>query len=193
MQDPSAQAVAKVYANALLGAADGDQILEEGQSFVDDVLDKNPAFRDLLFSTVVNQDDKLGFIERVVAPRSTPLFANFLRVLVRNQRMELLPLVMKMAAIENNRLHGRQPVVIRTARALTDEQHQQIQDQLRSRLPFEPMLEVEIQPELLGGLIIQIGDTVYDSSLRSRMKQLRGRLRQRSHHEIQRARDRFSS
>lgn len=193
LQDPSAQAVASVYADALLGAADGNDILEEGHSFLDDVLTANPAFQDLLFSNIVSHDDKLGLIERVVAPRSTPVFANFLRVLVRNNRMELLPLVMRMATIQNDRRNGRQPVVVRTPRPLTDEQYQQIQNQLRSQLSFEPILHVEIQPELLGGLIIQIGDTVYDSSLRSRMKQLRGRLRQRSHHEIQRARDRFSS
>ncbi len=193
MQDPSAQAVAKVYADALLSASDGGEILEDGHSFIDDVLEANPAFRDLLFSNVVSQDDKLGLIERVVAPRSTPLFTNFLRVLIRNNRMELLPLVMQMATIQNDRRQGRQPVIVRTARSLTDEQFQQIQNQLRSSLPFEPILQIEVQPELLGGLIIQIGDTVYDSSLRSRMKQLRGRLRQRSHHEIQRARDRFGS
>ncbi|MCA9036130.1 MAG: F0F1 ATP synthase subunit delta, partial [Planctomycetaceae bacterium] len=43
-----------------------------------------------------------------------------------------------------------------------------------------------------GGLIIQVGDTVYDSSLRSRLQQLRGRLVEKALNEIQSGRDRFS-
>jgi F-type H+-transporting ATPase subunit delta len=43
----------------------------------------------------------------------------------------------------------------------------------------------------LGGIVIRVGDTIYDSSLALRIKQLRERLRQRSLHEIQSGRDRF--
>jgi F-type H+-transporting ATPase subunit delta len=57
---------------------------------------------------------------------------------------------------------------------------------------FEPILETRLDTSLLGGVIIRIGDTVYDSSLRTRMKQLHERLRERSLHEIQVGRDRFS-
>ena len=49
-----------------------------------------------------------------------------------------------------------------------------------------------VGPEILGGLIVRIGDTVYDSSLRTRLRQMSGRLRERCLHEIQRGRDRFS-
>ena len=49
-----------------------------------------------------------------------------------------------------------------------------------------------VDPDILGGLRIRVGDTVYDGSLRARLTQLRHRVRERSLHEIQSGRNRFS-
>ena len=49
----------------------------------------------------------------------------------------------------------------------------------------------EVNPAILGGMVIRVGDTVYDSSLKARLRQLRGRLKQQATHEIQSGRDRF--
>ncbi|MGH7127771.1 MAG: F0F1 ATP synthase subunit delta [Planctomycetaceae bacterium] len=46
---------------------------------------------------------------------------------------------------------------------------------------------------MLGGMVVQIGDSVYDMSLQARLNQLRERLRKRTLHEIQSRRDRFRS
>jgi F-type H+-transporting ATPase subunit delta len=67
----------------------------------------------------------------------------------------------------------------------------QVRQQLTATLPFEPILKPEVDESLLGGLVIQIGDTVYDTSLRTRVNQLRDNLRRRSQNEVQRQRDRF--
>jgi F-type H+-transporting ATPase subunit delta len=83
-------------------------------------------------------------------------------------------------------------VTVVSARPLPDEWRDRIRRRLEETLPFKPIIENKVDPGILGGLIIQVGDTVYDSSLQARMKQLRGRLRQRSLHEIQSGRDRFS-
>ena len=50
----------------------------------------------------------------------------------------------------------------------------------------------QVDESLIGGLVIQVGDTVYDSSLRTRIKTLAGRLTERTLNEIQSGRDRFS-
>ena len=63
---------------------------------------------------------------------------------------------------------------------------------LRTQFGFDAILEESVDAELLGGIVLQVGDTVYDSSLRSRLKMLQGRLVERAFNEIQIGRDRFS-
>ncbi len=76
---------------------------------------------------------------------------------------------------------------------LSDQSRDRIRQRLAESLPFEPILETQVDPSLIGGIVIRVGDTVYDSSLATRVTQLRDRLQQRSLYEIQSGRDRFSS
>ena len=69
---------------------------------------------------------------------------------------------------------------------------EKIREKLASVLAAQPVVESVVDPKVLGGLRIRVGDTVYDGSLRARLKQLRHRVRERSLHEIQSGRDRFS-
>ncbi len=54
------------------------------------------------------------------------------------------------------------------------------------------MITLEVDPSLIGGLVIQVGDEVYDASVRNRLEQLRGRLIERKTHEIQSRRDQLT-
>jgi F-type H+-transporting ATPase subunit delta len=195
LEDPSSQAVAKVYATALINAAGGqaDAVLEEFGSFVEEVLQKSPDFNRLLTSPMLSRDDKLGIVDRVLGSRASDMFANFVRVLARHDRLDLLSVILGQGrAIAENRL-GRKRVQVTSARPLNDNERRSLEERLRSQFAFQPVLIARVDAALLGGLVIQVGDTVYDSSLRTRLKQLRGRLRQRSLHEIQSGRNRFSS
>lgn len=166
--------------------------LEEGQSFVDDVLQRNPDLERLLVSPTINRGDKLKLIERVVTGRGSEFITSFLKVLARHDRLDLLPNILQAARIQHERSSGRKRVSIKTAKPLSDEFRKAIGDKLRSGFAFEPILEAETDPSLIGGMVIRVDDTVYDSSLRTQLKQLRARLRERSLHEIQTGRNRFS-
>ena len=195
LEDPSAQALARVYANAFLdavGHGNAGGALEEFASFVDDVLGKFPDFNAVLLSGVVSRDKKIRLIDRVVGSQGTPLFVNFLRVLANHDRLDLLPHILNETTIEHERRSNRRRVQVATARPLSEKALASISGRIRESMGFEPILETRLDRSLLGGVIIRIGDTVYDSSLRTRMKQLNERLHERSLHEIQVGRDRFS-
>ena len=195
MDDPGTRRVAKLYAEAFVAASQAsgtDSSIEEFQSFLDDVLGHQPEFAAVLCSGYGNRDDKLKLIDRVVAPFASDLFANFLRVLARKDRLNLLPQILQEAGLRNEVLKGKQRVQVTTAVDLSAEQLEKIRQSLNEKLPFEPIIEAQTDPTLIGGMVIRVQDTIYDSSVRSRMKQLRERLRQRSLHEIQSGRDRFS-
>ena len=52
----------------------------------------------------------------------------------------------------------------------------ELQQTLASKLGKQPILSVRVEPELLGGLVVQVGDRVYDSSVRTRLDSLRNTL-----------------
>ena len=194
LEDPGSLAVSRVYADAFLQAA-GDragELLEEFTSFQDDVLAKQPEFARLLTGRSLGRDEKIRLIDRVIAPQASELFANFLRVLARHDRLDLLPSILHEAHIRHEKALGRRRVTVTSAVPLSDDTLAQVRERLQSALSFEPVIIPQVDPKVLGGLVIQVGDTVYDTSLRARLNQLRVRLRQRSSYEIQSGRDRFS-
>lgn len=195
MEDPSAQAVAQVYADAFLGSVPANQVsgaLEEFASFIDDVLHRHPEFANMLMSSMLNRDEKLALVARVVSGHASEAFASFLRVLAKHDRLELLPLILRQSQLLHEDRGGQKRVQVTSAQPLSDETLQAVRQSLANAFPFQPIIEAHTDPSLLGGLRIRIGDTVYDSSLRTRLKQLRDRLRMRSLHEIQSGRNRFS-
>ena len=195
MEDPSARAIARVYATALVDAAAsagvGD-VLDELASFLDDVLEAQPEFHSILVGMAVGRDQKVAMIERVVGPVGTAVLTSFLTTLARHERLDLLPLVLEEARLSEDTRGGRKSVQVTSSQPLDPETLESIRASLDSALPFTPILDTQVDSSLIGGLVIQIENTVYDSSLRTRIKQLRDRMRERSLHEIQSGRDRFS-
>ena len=195
LEDPGAQAVASLYARSYLSAAKENDVADTDQeiaSFVSEVLGQNPEFRDILVSDSISRDDKLSLIDRALAPKCSEFFANFLRVLVRHGRIGLVEQIREVVDELQEDMAGQKRVQVRSARPLSDSSRSQIIEQLKSKLGFDPILRESIEESLIGGLIIQVGDTVYDSSLRTRLKTLAGRLTERTLNEIQSGRDRFS-
>ena len=82
---------------------------------------------------------------------------------------------------------------MRSAVTLSPAQLDSIRTQLKAALSTDPILIPQVEPALLGGLIIQVQDTIFDGSVATRLTNLKQRLRERYVHEIQGGRDRFSS
>lgn len=192
---PGARSVAKVYSQAYIDSAGAEgtaAALEELGSFVNDVLAANPEFERLLRTQELTDEGKMQLLEKVVVPRSTPLFANFIRVVAHHDRLELLPLIYQLAVQEFEQRQGQRRVQVTSAIELSQQALDSIRNTMASALSTQPILETRIDPSLLGGMKIRVGDTVYDGSLKTQVKQLRARLRERCLNEIQRGRDRFS-
>ena len=195
LEDPGALAVATLYARSYLSGAlqSGNTTPEEELgSFVDDVLAVRPDFSNLLLSDSLGREDKLAIVERVVVPKSSEYFANFLRVLIRHGRLDMLPLIRQVLSKVQEEAAGKRQVRVKSAKPLSNGARSQICEQLKNKLGFDPVLHESVDASLIGGLVLQVGDTVYDSSLRSRLKQLKGRLVEKALNEIQSGRDRFS-
>ena len=194
LDDPGTLAIARVYSDAFLNAA-GDNAaerIEEFISFLEDVLAANPQFESMLITSLSNRDEKLGFIDRVVAPHSSEFFANYLRVLAQHDRLGILKEVLATARLEYEKRNGQQRVQVVSVKPLDQATLARVKERVAEAFGFEPIIEPQTDSSLIGGIVIRVGNSVYDGSLRSWLKQLAKKMHQGSLHEIQSGRDRFS-
>jgi F-type H+-transporting ATPase subunit delta len=195
--DTNVVPIAFVYARALYDAAEKAGqlagVIEEYESLVRDVLARNPAFEKMLSSSIIGRSDREGTLRRAFEGRVSKIFLNFLLVLNDHGRLEILrPILAQLHGIRDERL-GLVPVQVRSAVPLDAAQEKALRDRLAAIIAGQPVIHSDVDPALLGGLVIRVGDTVYDASVRTQLKRLREQLLQRSTHEIQSRRDQFSS
>jgi F-type H+-transporting ATPase subunit delta len=171
--------LARVYAESLLTLAQqenaADTIGDELRGVAVEVVGKNPAVAQFLDSPAVTAKTKLPILGSAFGSTSD-LFKKFLHVLTQNNRLGLLRDIHAAYQTIRDRQAGRVRVVVRSAAALDDKQKGELQQTLASKLGKEPILTVRVEPELLGGLIVQVGDRVYDSSVRTRLDTYRNTL-----------------
>ncbi len=195
--DVSVKRLAKVYAESLLNAAQARsqaaQVLEEIDSLIDDVFKNDLRIEALLSSAAVGRYARKDAIVKTFAGRASKTFYHFLLVLNDHERLDLLRPIRRSLHELNDERTRRLRVHVYSAIPLTDEYQARIRDRIRNFFQLEPVLILYVDDALLGGLKVRIGDTVYDSTVRTRIINLRNQLIARSSHEIQSRRNRFSS
>jgi F-type H+-transporting ATPase subunit delta len=194
--DVGAQGVAHVYAEALLNAADkqgqSDQVLESLESLIRDLFSADPHLEMFLSSSAIGRDRKTQMIDRVFGKKASPLFVDFLLVLNDHERLDLIRPILAAAKEIRDERARRIRVQVRSAVPLSEEQADRLRQQLKDELKVDPILQPEVDPELLGGVVVRVGDWLYDASVRAKLDSIRNQLIARSSHEIQSGRDRFS-
>jgi F-type H+-transporting ATPase subunit delta len=194
--DETADELARTYADALLNVAENhgtvDEVLGELDAIRADVFERFPTFAALMGSPFRTAAEKDRLITRALEGRADPTVVKFLRVLNRHGRLGLLGPVGHAARTAWDRRQNRRPVTVRSAVPLTDGQVGALRDRLAAMLRATPVIRQEVDPSLIGGLVVQVGDDVYDASVRNRLGQLRQRLFEGKTHEIQSRRDHFS-
>jgi len=195
--DVSLQRIGKVYAEALLGAAlkrgEAENILAEFDRLERDVRGTSPLMAAFFSSGVVSRNKKAKAIRDAFTNRASELLTNFLLVLNDHDRLDLLRVIHTAYRELLEERAGRMRVQVLSAVPLLAEQAEKLRRELRETIYREPVLEPKVDPDLLGGMIVQLGDWVYDGSVRTRLQQLKNQILMESSHEIQGGRDRFGS
>jgi F-type H+-transporting ATPase subunit delta len=195
--DVGSMRVARIYAEALLDAAnqrhEADAVLEELRALVEDVLQAKPALAAFFTNKAVGHDHLADVLNKVFLNRVSDTLANFLMVLNDHDRLDLLRPILAAYKDLNNERNRRMIVQVRSATPLLDHQRERLLQELRQAFQHEPVLETQIDPDLLGGLVVRVGDWLYDASVYTRLETLSNQLSERSQHEIQSGRDRFGS
>ena len=189
--------LARVYAESLLTVAEKqsqtDDIASDFDGFIDEVLAKNPSIEAFLGGSAATRQEKSQLLERALGGKIDPLLLDFLLVVNRHGRLEYLrPMRAAYRALCDEKAK-RERIKVRTATPLDDGQRDRLSSLLREKLGREPVLETHVDPELLGGMVVQIRDEVFDGTVASRLTGLQKQLMARSSNAIQHGRDRFRS
>jgi F-type H+-transporting ATPase subunit delta len=167
--------IAAVYARSLFEVA-------MDQDKLDDVRDQLGAFTDALsetrdlqvffFSPYFSTAEKEDGLERVVSD-ADPVVLSFLKLLIEKHRM---PVIFRIRAIfdalweEENKLL---PVSITSAVELDEAVVKQLVDRIAEQTDRKVEVTSEVDPDILGGIVVQVGNSVLDASVRNRLEQLR--------------------
>jgi F-type H+-transporting ATPase subunit delta len=185
------------YADALLGAAEAagegvvDTVLEQLEAFVTDVWDAEPRVAALLESPTLAVTEKDRILKEALADRSHPLVLQFLRVLNRHNRLPWLRSAVRRARLSWDRKQNRHNVLVTSAVPLDDAQLDALRERLGPLLGGgTAVIQTRVDPSILGGLVVQTGDYVYDASVRtSTLERLRRRLVEEKVHEVRALRE----
>ena len=182
--DVTAQQIARVYAQAFLGAsttaAGGDVAapavhddVQQLRSVVSEVLDRFPKFESTLRSALVPADAKERMLDNIFRGKSTQVVLSLLKVLARHNRLEVLRLVATQVERLHNERQGRREVEVRVARELTPELTAELTSKLKQQPGLEPVLETTVDPSLIAGMVVKVGDKVYDGSVATQLAKAR--------------------
>lgn len=127
---------------------------------------------------------KQEVLGQVFAGSVGALTLNFLRVLVEHRREESLAETCRQVIHLADAARGVQEAVVRTAAQLPEAELQALRERLRQVTGKQIVLRQQIDPSLLGGVVVKIGDRVYDGSIRRRLATMRQILRQTELREI---------
>ena len=182
--DVTEEQIARVYANGFLGAVAGEgnveELVEELEAIVKDVLDRHPRFERSLSPAFMSNEDRLAMFDRVFGSRVSRPVLNLLKVLSAHGRVAALRSVVRQVRKLYGSSINRIDVEVRSALPLAEDVYASIRETLQARLGIQPVLRVAVDPDVLGGVVIKVGDTVYDGSIRTIFERARRAMIERA-------------
>jgi len=179
--DTGAEQLGKTYAHALIAAAEKagttDQVIGQLNSIVDEFIGASPQLAAAFNSPRIDTAEKTRVIDRLFGNDFDPVLVKFLKVMADRGRLAHVAAVRKAAETIYDEQRGRALATVRTAVPLDDDLRSQISQKLGAVLQREVRLQEQVDPDLIGGMIIRIGDTVFDNSVSNRLDKMARKTR----------------
>lgn len=173
------ESVAQVYANAMLDlafeAGVHAEVLAELKGF-GEVLAGEPAFADFLNVPNISPSVKKDVVTRVFGGQVSDHTLHFLQIVMDKQRQDSLPKIVAAYQAGYHDRMGELVVKVECAVALAGDHRERLKKVLKKKYSKEIILEERVNERLLGGLVLKVGDSRIDGSLRSRLNVIGSRL-----------------
>ena len=175
-----AKLVSTTYGEALFELA-----VEEGreEEFLSEVaqlkslLDENPDFGKLMNHPKILKEEKLKVVEEVFGGRISKELLGFLHLVVSKDRYGDIDAILDFFISEVKKLKGIGIAYVTTAADLNEAKKKEIEAKLLATTSFQKMeMHYQVDEDLIGGMVIRIGDRVVDSSVRTKLFELQREL-----------------
>ena len=193
--DTERQYIGTVYAKGLLGAAEKanqvTQVVDDLESIVVEVLPQLPKLKLLLESPRVPLEVKEKVLNQSFSAGSSVLLT-FLKVVCRHGRFDCLRVISRTATTLLQEQTGVVEVRVTTAELVPESMHEELKTKLGQILEKQVVIRTETDADILGGLVVRVGDTVFDGSVANQLTQIRRTAVDQAMQQIRQSLDRFA-
>ena len=176
------QDLAGVYATALFELAQQAEVVSQVRAELEELVrleEAEPEFAAFLKSWVIEEDRRAASLEKMFRGRLSDLVLNTLLVMNRHGRCGLLQVLCRQFILQQEEASNQVEAWAVSAVELDQAQRKAVEAVAAGLTEKEPLVEFVVDPAVLGGLVLQIGDWRYDNSLRTRLKVARGQILER--------------
>ncbi|WP_299015227.1 ATP synthase F1 subunit delta [uncultured Polaribacter sp.] len=164
------------YAKAILNLAKdsaSESAVNDDMSLIKSTLAENSELEIMLKSPIVKSSDKMNVLNALFDGKVNTITLGLFHLLQDNKRVAMLDSVAKQYAIVFDHLKRTQVATVITAVSLTAEVEQQVLDKIVALTGAKANLENVINPDILGGFILRVGDVQYDASISNYLNELK--------------------
>ncbi|WP_128547680.1 ATP synthase F1 subunit delta [Larkinella soli] len=168
--------VAFRYAKSLIDLAQEKNKVEEvykDMAFFRQTVNKNRELMLALKSPILRHDKKLNILRAIFEERVSPLSFTIFNIITKKHREGIMDSIADEFIRQYNDLKGIQKAQVTTTLPLTDELRRQFIDIVAKATGKSVELEEKVEPKLIGGYVLRVGDRQVDASIRSQLNELR--------------------
>ena len=171
--------ISRNYAETLLILAKKDGQQEQWGTLIDAIgvaMREDRTLKTFLESPKIAASQKIEILAKALGERVPPLFLRFLETVVAKRRQMLIPVIASEYRALIDESEDRVHANVTVAREPAEGEKDALAKQLSRVLGKRVVPHISLNPAILGGLIVKIGDTVMDGSVRRRLATLRSRM-----------------
>ena len=171
--------IASRYASALLQSVVARGCLEAVRTDAARMLsslEQSPELAAFLAHPLVDEDAKRGAVERIFGGHVAAELVRFVQLMARRRRGEVVGAALRQFVRLAEEHAGRGRAQVRVAVALSPEQEERLRRRLSGLMGQEVHLDVRVDQAVIGGLVVRVGDQIYDGSLASQLRRLHRRM-----------------
>jgi len=169
--------ISKRYARAFFEIAGEEKKLEQYYNELhqfSSMMAENKDLGGFLANPIFEQDVKKNVLEKIIGKVTlSPMTVNFLKLLVDKNRIDVLPDIDTCYRLMMDEALQKTRVTVKTAFPLSADMQQYIMSNLKKLTGREAEVTVEDDKSLLGGIVIGVGDTLYDGSIKNQLNNMR--------------------
>lgn len=163
------------YAKAILDVSNAKgnaDAVSNDMMMISDAIKQSNELKLFLENPIIKGESKLAALNEIFASANADT-KNLFSVLLQNKRIDILEAIAKQFSVLYDELKGVQVAYVTTATALTAELEAQILAKIKEFSTKEISIVSEVNPDIIGGFIIRLGDMQYNASIANKLSQLK--------------------